>query len=401
MRHDPVTEPPEGPLAIAMVSLHANPLAAGSATAQEVSQHVAHLAAGLVGLGHDVVVYTRRSDPDSPAEQLSGTGFRVVNLDAGPARPLSPEDSHPYVGEFTDRMRAHWTHSPPDVVHAHFWLSGLAAVLAARETGVRVVQTFHEFARGSAPGAAQRAKVERMVALAVDHVITPTSSRLAHVVRMGVPRPSITVVPSGVDTTTFRPDGPRAERGLPHRLVVPGEPVARSGFATALRAASTLPETEVVMIGAGLHSQDGTALRALVHDLGLTGRVHLTGPGTPEERAALLRSADVVVCPQQHDGFCIPAIEAMSCGVPVVAAPVGGLADTVVDQVTGVHLSQHTPRELAMVLRPLLGNPGMREQLGVAGRDRAVHRYDSARVAAEAELVYRGDHATADIALPK
>jgi glycosyltransferase involved in cell wall biosynthesis len=96
-----------------------------------------------------------------------------------------------------------------------------------------------------------------------------------------------------------------------------------------------------------------------------------------------------VVCVPWYEPFGIVPLEAMACGVPVVASAVGGLTDTVVNGVTGLHVPARDPRRLAEVLRTLLADPGPRASLGVAGRKRAVARYSWPRIAADTARVYQ------------
>src|SRR5690606_22784102 len=143
----PTTSPPrmKGPsMKIAMVSEHASPLALlGGVDAGGQNVHVAELAAALSRQGHDVVVYTRRDDPRAPERVTTDQGYRVVHVPPGPARVLPKDELLPHMDAFGDFLRARWRAERPDVVHAHFWMSGLAALAAARPADIPVVQTFH------------------------------------------------------------------------------------------------------------------------------------------------------------------------------------------------------------------------------------------------------------------
>jgi glycosyltransferase involved in cell wall biosynthesis len=111
---------------------------------------------------------------------------------------------------------------------------------------------------------------------------------------------------------------------------------------------------------------------------------------------ALLRSADVVVCTPWYEPFGVVPLEAMGCGMPVVASAVGGLTDTIVDGITGRLVPPRKPRALAGTLHHLLGHASLREQYGAAGRDRAWARYGWDRVAAETVRVYEQAGVPAD-----
>ncbi|WP_156671239.1 glycosyltransferase, partial [Mycobacterium sp. E1214] len=124
------------------------------------------------------------------------------------------------------------------------------------------------------------------------------------------------------------------------------------------------------------------------HQLGVGDRVRLLGAVTRDEMPALLRSADVVACTPWYEPFGIVPLEAMACGVPVVATAVGGIRDTVVDDVTGRLVPPKNPEALGAALAGLLADPQRRRAFGAAGRERARARYSWDRVAADTERVY-------------
>ncbi|WP_439379533.1 glycosyltransferase [Amycolatopsis lexingtonensis] len=386
---------------IAMVSEHANPLAAlGEADAGGQNVHVAELSAALTRAGHDVTVYTRRESRDEPAEVRTARGFRVVHVPAGPARKEPKDRLLPYMGEFGGFLRDRWTAERPDVAHAHFWMSGLATALAASATGTPVVQTFHalgvvkkRYQGDQDTSPADRVRLERIIGRQAGRVLATCSDEVFELSRLGVPRSRISVVPCGVDLGRFTMDGPVARRRLPNRLVAVGRLVPRKGFDIAITALAQLPGTELVIAGGperGRLSQDPEArrLRELADRLGVGDRVRWPGQVSREDMPALLRSADAVVCTPWYEPFGIVPLEAMACGVPVVAAAVGGLTDTVVDGVTGLLVRPRAPRELASRVRRLLDDPALRHAYGTAGHDRAVARYSWDRVAADTLRAY-------------
>jgi D-inositol-3-phosphate glycosyltransferase len=191
-----------------------------------------------------------------------------------------------------------------------------------------------------------------------------------------------------VDLDLFRPEGPAEDRpdGL-YRVVVVSRLVERKGVGNVISALAGVPDTELIVAGgpdaSGLR-RDPEARRflALAHSLGVEDRVHLRGRAEREVLPGLLRSADAVVCVPWYEPFGIVPLEAMACGVPVVVSAVGGLVDSVVDGVTGVHVPPRRPDRLAEALRDLLSEPDRRAALGAAGLQRARSRYGWDRVAA-------------------
>jgi D-inositol-3-phosphate glycosyltransferase len=381
---------------IAMVSEHASPLAAlGGADAGGQNVHVLELSSALADMGHEVTVWTRRDDPDLPESVPVRPGVEVRQVTAGPARPVPKDDLVPYLPAFTQVLAGAWTADPPDIVHGHFWMSGMVA-LAAAGGRIPVVQTFH--ALGSVKRRHQgvddtspegRVRAELAVARQVDRVLATCTEEVFELARMGAPRRRMTVVPCGVDTTEFTPEGPVAPRGGRPRVVSLGRLVRRKGVDEVIEAMRRVPAAELVIAGGeGDGDPDVARLRECAHRAGVADRVGLVGPVARPDVPALLRSADAVVCVPWYEPFGIVPLEAMACGRPVVASGVGGIQDTVVDQVTGLLVPPRRPDALATALRDLLSSPTLGTAYGIAGRDRVLARYDWERVAAATALVY-------------
>ncbi|MTD53381.1 glycosyltransferase [Amycolatopsis pithecellobii] len=386
---------------IDMVSEHASPLATlGGVDAGGQNVHVAELSAALSRQGHAVTVYTRHEDPGAPREVITPNGYRVVHVPAGPARVLPKDELLPHMGAFGEFLRGEWERDRPDIVHAHFWMSGLASLVATFDAGIPVVQTFHALGvvKRRHQGAAdtsppERIRLERMIARRADRVLATCSAEVFELVRLGMPRARASVVPCGVDLDGFSPDGPTARRGAPHRMISVGRLVPRKGFDIAIRALKSLPGTELVLVGGpgeGELENDPEArrLREVAHGLGVADRFRMAGQVPRDKMPALLRSADVMVCTPWYEPFGITPLEAMACGVPVVAGAVGGLVDTVVDGITGTLVPPRDPAKLARAVRQLLRNSTLRERYGLAGYDRVQARYSWDRVGADTLRVY-------------
>jgi D-inositol-3-phosphate glycosyltransferase len=222
---------------IAMVSEHANPLAAlGDEDAAGQNVHVAELSAALVRAGHEVSVYTRSESSRDEDELTTPAGYRVVHVPAGPAKKLPKDRLLRYMGEFGSFLRDRWRIERPDVAHAHFWMSGIAAALAAGATDTVTAQTFHALGvvkkrhqgpRDTSP--AERIRIERLVGRHTHRVIATCTDEVFELSRMGVPRTRISVVPCEVDLERFSPDGHISPRRAAHRLVAVGRLVPRKG----------------------------------------------------------------------------------------------------------------------------------------------------------------------------
>jgi glycosyltransferase involved in cell wall biosynthesis len=291
---------------------------------------------------------------------------------------------------------------PPDVVHAHFWMSGLAALVGARELDVPVVQTFHALGtvkrrhQGDADTSPpERLRLEAAVARQVDRIIATCSDEVDELARMRVPRSSVDVVPCGVDLRLFTDRGPVLPRtGCRRRLVTIGRLVERKGVQTVIEALAGLQDTELLVAGGPTPDRldtdpDVRRLRSVADRHGVADRVHFLGRVLREDVPPLLRSADVLVTVPWYEPFGITPLEAMACGRPVVATAVGGLQDSVADGVTGDLVPPRDPERLGEALAALLADDERRAAYGAAGVRRARARYRWSRVVADTETVYR------------
>ena len=387
---------------IDLVSEHASPLAAiGGVDAGGQNVHVAALAAGLARRGHDVTVHTRRDDEALPDRVVVQDGYDVAHVPAGPARALPKDELLPYMPTFARVLQGQWAEQPPDVVHAHFWMSGLAVVDAAADLPVPVLQTFHALgsvkrrhqgAADTSPG--ERVELERRLCRDVDHVVATCSDEVFELRRLGLPTDRVSIVPCGVDTSVFTPRGPVAPRSDRRRLLILGRVVERKGHDDAVRALRALPDAELVVVGGPPADEvDDDAeirrLRAVAAEEGVAERLLFTGSVARADVPAWIRSADVVLAVPWYEPFGITPLEAMACGRPVVASAVGGLVDTVADGLTGELVPPRDPGRLGEVLTSLLADDERRAAYGAAGVQRVRARYRWNRVVADTEAVYR------------
>ena len=389
---------------VAMISEHASPLAVlGGEDAGGQNTHVAELSAALAAAGHDVRVYTRRDSAGLPATVRMCDGVEVVHVPAGPPEPIAKDELLPYMKDFSRWLVGQWRRDGwvPDVAHAHFWMSGLAGITAGRQTGVPVVQTYHALgtvkrqhqgAMDTSP--ARRVGYERALGRAVDRVIAQSQDEVRELVRMGVPRSRVIVIPSGVNDATFSPDGVGAprERGR-SRILTVGRLVERKGYQDLISAMPLIPDAECVVVGgppAGQLDDDAQAqrLRSLAESIGVSDRVRLVGAVPREEMPYWYRSADVLVAAPWYEPFGLTPLEAMACGVPVIGTAVGGLTDTVVDGGTGDLVPPRDPTALGAAVRRLLADRVRRFAYASAALERARRYYSWRRAADQIGAVY-------------
>jgi phosphoheptose isomerase/glycosyltransferase involved in cell wall biosynthesis len=386
---------------IALVSEHASPLAVlGGVDAGGQNVHVAALARGLARRGADVVVHTRRDDATRPRRVALCPGVEVDHVDAGPPEAIPKDELLAYMDAFAAELERAWRDERPDVVHSHFWMSGLATLEAASRLGIPVVHTFHALGvvkrryQGDADTSPpERLAVEQDVVARADRIVATCTDEAFELMRLGADRGKVHVVPCGVDLEHFRPDGPAEPIGAAHRIVYAGRLVERKGIGNVITALEQVPDCELVIAGGPPREQlaqdpEARRLVALARHHGVGDRVVLRGRVGRDALPALLRSADALVTVPWYEPFGITPLEAMACGVPVVASAVGGMIDSVVDGVTGRHVPPRDPVRLAGVVRDLLADPAARAAQGRAGVRRTRQLYDWDRVALATLDVY-------------
>ncbi len=359
----------------------------------------------LAGQGHQVTVYTEKNLPGLPDQAELHQGVRVEHINAGPVPETAGEpgdaDLLERVPAFSGPLRSHWESDRPDVVHALRWTSGLAALAAARDLGIPVVQEFNSLgvterraAAVKADGAsAARIRLEPAIGRSATAVVATNSAEVADLASLGVQRSSIRVVPWGVDTDLFAPEGQAAKRNGRPRLLTAADLTQRQPLETLLRALTRVPGAELLIVGgpaqAGLSRDDDyVKLAKFTATLGIADRVIFTGKVEYADMPPLLRSADLVISTCQYEPSGVTSLQAMACGTPVIAPPVGGHMDAVVDGTTGIIIPPGRPALLAQRIRQLLAHPMLIEAYGVAAVDRVRSRYSWDRIAGETLAVY-------------
>jgi glycosyltransferase involved in cell wall biosynthesis len=412
-----------GPMKIALVAQNATPLhpRAGSGPDRD-DIGLSELTRKLAGQGHQVTVYAQKNLPDVPDQAELHDGVRVEHIDAGPDPKAGASDEPGKLDDagllervpaFSGPLRSHWHRERPDVVHALRWTSGLAALAATRNLAIPVVQEFHSLGVTErrvtdrrdgvkADGAsAARIRLEPAIGRSASAVVATNSAEMADLARLGVHRSSIRVVPWGVDTDLFTPEGLTAKRNGRPRLLTAADLTQRQPLETLLRALTRVPDAELLVVGgpaeADLSRDDAyVKLAKFAASLGISDRVIFTGKVDYACWPALLRSADLVISTCQYEPAGTTSLQAMACGTPVIAPPVGGHIDAVLDGTTGIIIPPGRPALLAQRIRQLLAHPMLIEAYGVAAADRVRSRYSWDRIAGETLAVY--DRVTAQAA---
>ncbi|HLD94094.1 MAG TPA: glycosyltransferase [Anaerolineales bacterium] len=398
-----------------MLSYHTSPLAAlGGKHSGGMNVYVRELSAHLAKRGHRVDVFTRGVED---SEQRIADGARLITLAAGPRRELEKNELAADIPEFAQRVQefAQMKGLRYDLIHAHYWMSGLVGRLLKASWGVPLAVMFHTLGlvknRIAVLGereSDERIRGERRTLAASDLVVASTPGELADLQWLyELPSARAAVIPPGVDLQQFHPmdkTAARAELGLPtneRQILFVGRIEALKGIDTLIRATDRVVRTKAIgarirvqIIGGDVDESleqlgsEMARLRRLTADLGLQERVRFLGSRRQRELPPYYAAADVVVMPSYSESFGMVALEAMACGRPVVASRVGGLEYLVQDGITGFHVQEGNAEEMAARLEELLGDAVLLERMGAAAR-REAEMYSWERTANEIEKLYK------------
>jgi D-inositol-3-phosphate glycosyltransferase len=383
-------------LRIAMISFHTCPLAIlGGKDTGGMNVYVRELTRHLGKVGVHVDVFTRSQDEHVPHVLHDlGYGNRVVHVPAGPEVPLPKKVLAGYIPEFTDQIQqfASEKHIHYDLIHSHYWMSGVAGLELKNRWGVPQVHMFHTLgmmknrvARSEAEMEGEyRIDGEREVLAKADRLIVATLAERAQLEFLyGAGNRNMTIIPPGVDTSHFYPIPPDEAKtviGIPQQddmILYVGRIEPLKGVDTLIRAVAKMHKTGVLqryphylsIIGGDPNAseeeinQEMVRLQALCRDLGVGDMVVFLGKRSQDLLPYYYSAANVLVMPSHYESFGMVALEAMACGTPVVASQVGGLAFLVQDGVTGYVVPDGDPDILGDRLTRLISDPDLREKM--------------------------------------
>jgi D-inositol-3-phosphate glycosyltransferase len=389
---------------VAVISLHTSPLLQpGSGDSGGMNVYVRELVSSLAQAGVECITYTRADRAGLPAEVVIEPNHTVVHVEAGPHH-LPKEALADVVDEFTDRVLEHlYSIGGADVVHANYWLSGVAAHRIKHELDIPFVSTFHTLARvkaeGGDPEPTWRDRAEAELINCADAICVSCREEEAQFRRLyGDPQGEIEIIAPGVEHALFGP-GDRAgarravdiDPDVPMLLFV-GRIQPLKGPDVAIRALHALGRSDAVLVivgGASGTVGDGEVERShqLVDELGLHDQVVFVEPQPHHILSTYYRAADVVVVPSRSESFGLVALEAAACGTPVVASAVGGLQSLVDNGETGYLLTDRSPADFAKAIARILDEPMLAEAMSAAASVRA-SRYTWGFAAARLRRLY-------------
>ena len=384
--------------------MHTSPLAQpGSGDGGGMNVYVRELSSALARAGIECDVYTRRWRHGLPRIVAVENGVRVHHVDAGPAAAVEKDRLPDLVDEFTDGvLEAVTLRGLPDAIHANYWLSGVSGHVLKHKLELPLVSTFHTLARVKAEANEEesqlRARAEADVIGCSDAILASSVDERVQLQRLyGAVPERVEIVPPGVDPVAFSPGDRAVARealGLGRRrvLLFVGRIQPLKGLDVAVGALATLddPDAVLVIVG-GPSGPNGVAelerVRRLVADGGLRDRVRFVAPQPHDRLRVFYRAADVCLVPSRAESFGLVALEAAACGIPVVAAAVGGLRTIVEHGRTGFLVEGRDPGAFAAFAGEIVDNPPLAAQMGAAAAAGAA-RYRWPVAAARLRRIY-------------
>ncbi|HEY44198.1 MAG TPA: glycosyltransferase family 1 protein [Anaerolineae bacterium] len=406
---------------VAMLSYHTCPLATlGGKDTGGMNVYVRDLTRELGRKGIGVDVFTRSQDEHVPhVLHHLGYGNRVVHIPAGPETPMSKLGLVEYLDEFIAGVKdfAESKELEYDLVHCHYWLSGLAGLALREAWNLPFIQMFHTLAImkdrvarnvEDEPSDLRLESEARLLRLA-DRVVAATPAEVAQIqwlYREDTHR--VVVIPPGVDTSRFYPipdDEAKEYIGVPchdRMLLFVGRIEPLKGIDTLIEAVGILHKEKVLerhpfclaVIGGDPEasreqmSAEMERLHSMRKSLGILDLITFLGKRDQDTLPYYYSAAEVVVVPSHYESFGLVALEAMACGTPVVASETGGLAFLVKDGETGFHVPAANPEALAEKLRLIIQDDDLRAHLGQQAAEYA-QGYSWSRVIEQVIDLYR------------
>jgi D-inositol-3-phosphate glycosyltransferase len=364
-----------------MLSMHTSPLAQpGAGDSGGMNVYVRELASSLAQAGVDVDVFTRSHAEGLPDVVDVEPGLRVLHIPAGPIH-LAKEDLLDVVDEFADGVLGELLGTDTVAIHANYWLSGVAGHRLKHELELPLISTFHTLARVKAEtGDAEperRIQAEAEVIGCSDAITAACPAEADDLIaHYGADPSRIELVPPGVLHAFFSPGDQtqaRAAVGLPAGapvLLFVGRIQPLKSLDVAIEALYEVlehrPDAIVAVVG-GASGIEGDAevdrMHELAEKLGVAEHVRFVAPQPHHLLSTWYRAADVVVVPSRSESFGLVALEAAACGVPVVAANVGGLRTLVQPGRTGFLVDSRDPSDYAAAIDRILGDPSLADDL--------------------------------------
>jgi D-inositol-3-phosphate glycosyltransferase len=364
-------------LKIAMLSFHSCPLGKlGGRDTGGMNVYIQEMAQELGRRGHTVDIYTRAHQPEHGQVVNIEHNVRLIHIATGGIDEIPKVAFYSYLQrficgteDFRNSDKIHY-----DLIHSHYWLSGLAGKQLQVWWHIPHILMFHTL--GAAKNAIGinadepelRTESEKELAYTCDRIVAATVREKGDLIRYhGVSPQKITVIPCGVNLDLFKPidrEIARAELRLDHQKVIlfVGRLEPLKGLEQLLIALSQMKGEEMlrlVVIGGDEYSETKIqSLQEMAAKLHIQDRVNFTGAVIQERLPLFYNAADVCVIPSYYESFGMVALESLACGTPVIATDVGGMRNIISHPAAGYVVKDNSPHILASKITKVLNQKG-------------------------------------------
>jgi len=388
---------------IATLMVHTSPLdQAGIGDAGGMNVYVVESAKKMAQAGVTVDIFTRANHPNLPESVEIAEGVTIKHLVAGPFGGLSKEELPSQLGALTSVFMNYQKKLPNDyysLLHSHYWISGQLGWMVSERTGIPLIHTMHTTAKvknlnladNEKPEPQTRAIGEEQVIKASTGLIANTDAEAASLVSLYDACPdNVFVVAPGVDLQRFSPGIGKAAARVKLNIATDaimltfvGRIQPHKGPDVLLRAAAEMvthsphlrAKLAVVIMGgaSGSGVNELEKLKVLAKFLKIEDFTYFVDPVSREELPNWYRASDLVCVPSYSESFGLVALEAQSCGTPVVATAIGGLRTAVSDGISGSLVDGHDPKAWSAVISRLIAEPQRRLLLSMGAVEHASH----------------------------
>jgi len=359
-------------LNIAMLSIHSSPIGKlGTQDTGGMSIYVRELAKEFGRRGHCIDIFTQHnSGRHEPVVDLYDN-VRLIHVSGGTRGSVSKDALYAHLPQLFHDLESFKVKEniEYDILHSHYWLSGVLGAMAQSAWGIHHLLTYHTIGavkQETCPSEHEpelRLTSERRLAIGCDGLVVATQKEKEYLRRYDVPGDKITVIPCGVDLHRFKPvDKPSARRQLgfsgdDFMVLFVGRYAPVKGLHRLLETVGRLthlPGLRLVIIGGdGPHTPMFRQLKAEATALDIQDRVTFAGRVEQETLPRYYSAADVLAVPSYYESFGLVALEALACGTPVVTTPVGAMEKIVKDGVTGYVARGSDPTHFARLIEAI------------------------------------------------
>ncbi|WP_010651248.1 glycosyltransferase [Oceanobacillus massiliensis] len=386
---------------VLFISDHGDPLAKlGGEQAGGQNNYVKQLALALDDIGIKVDVITHWSNPEAPMKENFGQKCRVIRIAAGHKGYMPKNKMYRILPAFYQEIKNKIDLKSYDIVHSHYWLSGLLGLYVKEEYNLPLVHTSHSLGiakiEANVKAEKRRLRAEKMILQGADRVIATTQTEKELIFKFAGNDVNVEVSSIGVDPV-FQPYIKRKQTAAP-TFAFAGRLEKTKGIYTLLEAFKRLHKTskrmpKLIIAGGDEEAVDLNKKLPLKSDLremvkGMEGKIEFIGPQTQEDLAELFNKATSVIVPSYYESFGMVAAEAQACGTPVIASDVGGLKNVVSDGETGLLTEPKDPIELSMAIHELANHSLLVKRLGSQASKRAKKYFNWKEIAQQLNKTY-------------